>query len=58
MGNYMGYMDFNGVRYLDTRETEAFYFPIRLADPDKVLLSDSRKRMDARVLEEGDVVAA
>jgi hypothetical protein len=28
-GNYMGYMDFNGVRYLDTRETDSYYFPTR-----------------------------
>jgi hypothetical protein len=58
MGNYMGYMDFNGVRYLDTREVDSYYFPIVLTDQNEILGSDSRKRLDARVLEQGDVVAA
>ena len=51
MGNYMGYMDFNGVRYLDTREVDSYYFPIVLTDQSEILDSDSRKRLDARVLE-------
>jgi hypothetical protein len=25
----MGYIDFNGVRYFDVRETESYYFPVR-----------------------------
>ena len=27
-GNYMGYMDFNGVRYFDVRELEHYFFPV------------------------------
>lgn len=27
-GNYMGYMDFDGVRYYDTREASRVYFPV------------------------------
>lgn len=55
-GNYMGYMDFNGVRYMDTRETAAYYFPI--VEPEEMLDSDSRKRLDARVLMSGDMISA
>jgi hypothetical protein len=51
-GNYMGYMDFNGVRLFDTREVSQFYYPIRPAI--KVLESDSRLREDSVVLRSGD----
>ena len=54
-GNYLGYMDFNGVRYIDTRETDAYYFPVRNYQMDEVMDSDSRRRLDARVLESGDL---
>lgn len=27
-GNYMGYMDIGGVRFVDTREVSQYYFPI------------------------------
>ena len=48
-------MDFNGVRYIDTRETDSYYFPIRNYEMDEVMDSDSRRRLDARVLESGDL---
>ena len=32
-GNYMGYMDFNGVRYFDVRELEHYFFPVLLTFP-------------------------
>ena len=28
-GNYMGYVDIGGVRYMDLREMNNFYFPVR-----------------------------
>lgn len=27
-GNYMGFMDFGGVRYFDIRETDKIFFPV------------------------------
>lgn len=36
----MGYMDFNGVRYMDVRERSQYYFPLRSIGSG-VLLSDS-----------------
>jgi hypothetical protein len=27
-GNYMGYIDIGGVRYMDLREVDRFYFPV------------------------------
>jgi len=56
-GNYMGYMDFNGVRYLDTRETSQFYYPISpVRHPS--LPSDSTKRQDSIVLARADMKEA
>ena len=50
----MGYMDFNGVRYLDTREVPTYYYPIMNYPLEQVLDSDSKKRLDSRILESGD----
>jgi len=58
MGNYMGYMDFNGVRYMDTRECSTFFYPINHLDHAEVLESDARKRLDSIVLQTGDLVQA
>mmetsp|Transcript_43301 Transcript_43301/g.41697 ORF Transcript_43301/g.41697 Transcript_43301/m.41697 type:complete len:100 (-) Transcript_43301:45-344(-) len=54
----MGYMDFNGVRYMDARNTDRFYFPISQLELDTVLPSDSRIRLDARTLQGGNIEAA
>lgn len=49
-------MDFNGVRYIDTREYSKYYFPI---GPIKHSLpSDSSQRMDSNILEKGDLKEA
>lgn len=56
-GNYMGYMDFNGKRYFDTRMTEIFYFPSKPLKK-KALPSDSCRRPDSITLEEGLVKEA
>jgi hypothetical protein len=52
-GNYMGYMDFGGVRYYDVREASKVYFPLK-AVQEKALESDSTKRMDSVTLAMGD----
>jgi len=49
----MGYMDFNGVRYYDTREVSRLYIPIK-ALRDSCLESDSTKRLDSNTLAKGD----
>ena len=56
--NYMGFADFNKVRYWDIREMEKVWFPIRRFEPHQVLESDSVKRLDSITLKSGDVVAA
>lgn len=56
-GNYMGFVDFDGVRYWDLRDSNDFmYFPISLGK--KSLESDSTKRSDSVTLALGDVVHA
>lgn len=58
-GNYMGYLDFNKVRYWDIREMEKIWFPmIRYEDPSKTLESNSDKRIDAITWKTGDVAAS
>jgi hypothetical protein len=49
----MGYMDFNGVRYYDTREASKIYFPLNPLRQ-KALESDSTKRLDSITLASGD----
>lgn len=56
-GCYMGYMDFNGVRYFDTRKVDQIYFPI-IAVKDKALPSDSTKRIDSTTLAAKDMPEA
>lgn len=56
-GNYMGYIDFDGVRYYDVREKAAIHFPI-YAKGTASLPSDSTKRSDTTTLQTGDVAAA
>jgi len=56
-GNYMGFIDFDGVRYWDLRDSDDFmYFPIPFGK--KALESDSTKRTDSVTLATGDVVQA
>lgn len=57
-GNYMGFVDFNKVRYWDIRETEKIWFPIVKHTPDQTLMSDSDKRIDSNTLKGGDMAAA
>ena len=56
-GNYMGYMDFDGVRYWDIREIEKLWFPIKARETN-TLPSDSTKRLDSVTLKSGDIEAA
>jgi len=56
-GNYMGYIDFDGVRYYDVREKQAIHFPIFAKGAD-ALPSDSTKRKDTTLLRTGDAEAA
>jgi hypothetical protein len=56
-GNYMGYMDFGGKRYYDTREAHSIYYaPIPKAVA--ALPSDSTKRVDSITLASGDIKEA
>lgn len=56
-GNYMGYIDFDGVRYYDVREKHAVSFPVYAKGP-LSLPSDSTKRKDTVQLRTGDVESA
>lgn len=56
-GTYMGYMDFNGLRYFDIRETAAILNDINPL-MGKSLPSDSTRRIDAITLETGDSILA
>ena len=47
LGNYNGYLDFDGVRYWDVREKDEFYFPIAGEEPNS-LPSQASKRTDGR----------
>ena len=48
-GNYMGYLDFDGVRYWDVRERDKWYF--KLDDFEhRCLPSDARRRPDVIAL--------
>ena len=51
----MGFIDFNKVRYWDTREMEKIWFPIVKLDADETLESDSSKRIDSVTLKTGTV---
>ena len=55
-GSYMGYIDFDGVRYWDIRRMQNF----GIIEPpiEKVLPSDWRNRTDTRALQAGDVEQA
>ena len=55
-GTYMGYLEFDGVRYWDIRKMQNF--PIIEAPLNKVLGSDWRNRIDTRALLAKDVVLA
>lgn len=57
-GNYMGFADFNKIRYWDIREMEKVWFPIIKLEAHQTLASDSSKRLDSNVLKTGDVRAA
>ena len=54
-GNYMGFVDFNKVRYWDIRETDKIWFPIVKYTPEQTLVSDSDKRIDSNTLRGGDM---
>ena len=58
-GNYMGYIDIDGVRYWDLRDDEEFqkHYKPDIRDP-KPLPSDSTSREDRRQLIELDYEAA
>ena len=55
-GTYMGYLEFDGVRYWDIRRMQNF----EIIEPaqSKVLKSDWRNRIDTMSLQAGDVVQA
>ena len=55
-GTYMGYIEFDGVRYFDIRRADSF----KVVDKelDECLSSDWRKRTDSMSLREGDVEQA
>jgi hypothetical protein len=53
----MGYMDFNGQRYFDTRMCDVIYYPY-IPLKNQCLPSDSTKRIDSITLESGDVKEA
>ena len=46
-GNYVGYLDFDEVRYWDVREKETIYYPIAGEEPNP-LPSHAGKRTDGR----------
>ena len=46
-GNYVGYLDFDDVRYWDVREKNTVYYPIAGDEPNP-LPSHSAKRSDGR----------
>ena len=52
-GNYMGYLDFDGVRYWDLRDQ--FKYDVIALDIDQALKSDSRNRIDSKALLAGEV---
>ena len=58
-GNYMGYIDFDGVRYWDLRDEDQFpkHFKPNWLNP-KSLPSDSTQRSDRNELVDGDYDAA
>ena len=46
-GNYMGFVDFNKVRYWDIRDMDQLWFPIEGLKVEKSLPSDSQRRIDS-----------
>lgn len=55
-GNYMGYLDFDGVRYWDLREQ--FKYEVDRGPMEKALKSDSRNRIDSLALLAGTIEQA
>jgi hypothetical protein len=53
-GSYLGFLNFDGVRYWDFRYIEA----IRIKLEEKPLLSDFRNRADLQLLKEGKIQEA
>jgi hypothetical protein len=51
-GNYMGYLDFSGIRYFDVRNNNDIYYEIYPGNSD--LESDSTRRVDAITLASGN----
>ena len=47
IGNYLGFLEFDGVRYWDAREKDSIYMPIAGEDP-SALPSQASKRTDGR----------
>ena len=45
--NYMGFVDFNKVRYWDIRDMDQLWFPIEGLNVEKSLPSDSQRRIDS-----------
>jgi hypothetical protein len=52
-GNYMGFMDFDGKRYWDVRDT--IKYDVSPLPIEKALLSDSRLRIDSSALKAGEI---
>ena len=51
IGNYMGFLDFDGVRYWDYREKNRIHFPVDHEEPfDETLESQCTKRTDGLFL--------
>jgi hypothetical protein len=53
-GSYLGFVEFDGRRYWDARDNEAF----KLCKPETILPSDSRYRPDLNTLLAGNVEQA
>lgn len=56
-GNYMGFIDFDGLRYWDIRERANIWFPVS-PQGERSLPSDSTKRQDSIILASGDAQGA
>ena len=58
-GNYMGFMDFDKVRYWDSRDcVDTVWFPIEYVEEEHTLPSDSVKRTDSITLKTRTVLEA
>ena len=56
-GNYLGYVDFNGVRYWDVREMDRWYHMLKDFDFDP-LPSECSRRLDIILLKTKDAESA